>query len=356
MIVALALFFGVAGCDGADLRQVVSEGQPEAQRPAMEAKPLVSETMGVDPADELLTVCSNRPEKGRPQAMKPSAEGEPSMDWGTFTVDFSDELLTVRSNRAPRLSVVKRVAQAAGFELVTGDVEPQKLTVRIENSPLALALPELLTHVPYVVEYVFNADREIHHLARLRVGEIKGVPADKAIPPDDETKTKTPLLADENWRAPPPVDDETFDGLLGEVEELVIEEADLFDRAASTAAVVRAEAIEEVPVAGEGLEVVLDTLALDEDPEVRAAAALRLAEAEGFATINSLISAIEDPSPEVAQQAIHSLVAIGDRSVVSYLQDALEQHSDPTVQQALEEGIRTIWFSVRMDSDEIEMD
>ena len=146
----------------------------------------------------------------------------------------------------------------------------------------------MLTDLSYSIEYDFDADRKVHFLARLRVGNSAGNNEDRA------------------------------------VEDLVVEKSDLFDRAASSTSQIRSEAIEEFTLAGEGLDEVLESLAFDPDPEVRTAAAQRLAEVKGFATIIGLVQAIDDPSSEVAQQAIRSLVVIGDRSVVPYMQHALE--------------------------------
>jgi hypothetical protein len=287
------------------------------------------------------------------------------LDPGTFTVDFSDERLTVVSNRAPRLSVIKRVALAAGFELLTGDIEPQNLTVRIENSQITKALSELLTDLPYGVEYDFDADRKVHFLARLRVGNTVGSTEDRDVEAiahykvethHDETEIGSRFAADEDGQERPPIDHEIFEDLQREVEDLVIEQFDLFDRAASSTSQIRSEAIKEFTLAGEGLDVVLESLAFDPDPEVRTAAAQRLAEVKGFATIIGLVQALDDPSSEVAQQAIRSLVAIGDRSVVPYMQHALEQQSDPSFQQTIEAGIQAIRYRDRMDSDGIEID
>lgn len=316
-VLVFALLFCVAGCNRESPESSAAEGQPKAQKMAATKNQLL-------------------------------------LDPGTVTVGFSDDLLTVLSNRAQRLFVLKQVAQSAGFEFVAGDVEPQTLTVRIVKSTLAQALPMLLADLPYDAEYVFDQDRKVHILARLHVGETQA-PAATALP-DDETGFEASAVADEScWEPPPLIDDQVVDGLLREVEELMIEQAELFDRVESSASQVRAETIPEISIAGEGLEVILDALALNPDQDVRAAAAKRLATAKGYATMDGLINALDDPAPEVALQAIRSLVAIGDRSVILNMQNMLDRHSDPTVQQALDEGIHALKFSVRMESDGIEI-
>lgn len=292
--------------------------------------------------------------EGQPKALKTATENQLLLDPGTVTVEFSDDLLTVLSNCAPRLSVLKQVARAAGFEFVAGDVEPQTLTVRIVKSMLAQALPMLLAELPYDAEYVFDPDRKVHVLARLHVGETQASAA--TAPPDDETEFEARAVADESWCEPPLIDDLIVEGLQREVEELMIAQAELLDRVENSAPQVRAEAILEIPIAGEGLDVILDALALNSDPEVRVAAAQRLATAKSYATMDGLINALDDSVPEVALQAIRSLVTIGDRSVILNMQNILDRHFDPTVQQALEEGIQALEFSVRTESDGIEID
>ncbi|MEA1867914.1 MAG: HEAT repeat domain-containing protein [Thermodesulfobacteriota bacterium] len=316
-MLVLVLLFCVAGCSRESLESSAAEGQPKAQKTA-------------------------------------AMENQLLPDQGTVTVKFSDHLLTVLSNCAPRLSVVKQVARAAGFEFVAGDVEPQTLTVRIVKSKLAQALPVLLADLPYDAEYVFDPDRKVHVLARLHVGGTQAFAATAL--PDDEAEFEANAVADESWLEPPLIDDQGVDGLQSEVEELMIAQAELFDRVESSAPQVRAETIPEIPIAGEGLDVILDALALNPDTEVRAAAAQRLATAKDYATMDGLINALDDPAPEVALQAIRSLVAIGDRSIILNMQNILDRHSDPTVQQALEEGIKALEFSVRTESDGIEID
>jgi HEAT repeat protein len=174
--------------------------------------------------------------------------------------------------------------------------------------------------------------------------------------PDDETEFEARAVTDESWLEPPLIDDQVVEGLQREVEELMIEQAELFDRVENSVPQVRAEAIPEIPIAGEGLDVILDALVLNPDTEVRSAAAKQLATAKGYAAMDGLINALDDPAPEVALQAIRSLVAIGDRSVILNMQNTLDRHSDPTVQQAIEEGIQALEFSVRTESDGIEID
>jgi hypothetical protein len=311
-LLASALLFYAAGCGGEDSQQAAEEARSGVARQAEEDRSLL----------------------------------EP----GAASVEFYDQLLTVRSNRALRFAVVERVAETVGFELTASRVEPQTLTVRIERAPLEAALPILLGDLPYTVEYVFDPERRAHLLAKLRVGK-REPPAVAAAPPEATTSFEEDTAASENQSPAPSIDDPSIEDMRYQVAELAAAADEIFDRSASANSQVRAEAILKVPVAGEGLDVVLDALALDSDPGVRAAAAQRLAAAQGFAATTYLVDALNDPAPEVTLQAIDSLVAIGDRSVVWDLKNRLGQTSDPQVQRALQEAIQTLQSSVGMLAD-----
>jgi hypothetical protein len=279
-----------------------------------------------------------------------AAEDRSLLEPGAASVEFYDQLLTVQSNRALRLAVVERVAEAAGFEVAASRVEPQTLTVRIERAPLEAALPILLGDLPYAVEYVFDPERRAHVLVKLRAGK-PDPPAVAATPPEATTSFEAGATVSVNQSPPPPIDDPSIEDLRYQIEELGGALDETFDRSASENSRVRADAILELPLAGEGLDVVLDALALDSDPEVRAAAAQRLAAGRGFAATAGLVDALNDPAPEVTLQAVDSLVAIGDRSVLWDLKDALGQTSDPRLQRALQEAIQTLQSNVGMLAD-----
>jgi hypothetical protein len=289
-------------------------------------------------------------EETRGEIAKQGMEDRSLLEPGAAVVEFSDQLLTVRSNRARRLAIVKRVAEAAGFDLVAGRVEPKLLTVRIERTPLEEALPSLLGDLPYAVEYVFDPKQRVHVVAELRVGEPE-TPAVAAAPPEAKRSSEKTIAASASASPPPRTDDPSVEDLRYQIEDLALEQEEAFDRTVDASSQVRADVISEMHVTGEGLDVILDALALDSDPEVRAAAARRLASAEGFAATAGLLEALNDSAPEVALQAIDSLVAIGDRTVVWNLKETAEQTSNPQTQRALRDAIQTLQASVGMVAD-----
>jgi hypothetical protein len=227
-------------------------------------------------------------------------------------------------------------------------------------------------------EALKTLDRKVHVLKRLQAGATEppaltatgidnGIDvkpsafADAATASDEQPQIHLYPLGDEIRQEPPTADHRVAEqlqmeaeSLEREIEELIFEQAELFDRLQDFDELDRAEAIPKLSTSGEGLDIIIGALAFDPDPEIRMAAAQRLSEAKGFATINGLINAIDDPEPEVSLQAIISLVNIGDRSVIQTMQQVREHHSDPAIQEALEEGIRAIAYSARMDSDGIE--
>jgi hypothetical protein len=278
---------------------------------------------------------------------------------GTVAVEFSDDRLTVVSNDAPRIMVIEQVAQTVGFELVKGKLAPQKLTLRIEKSPLTQALPMLLPDLHFTSEFIFDVHRKRHRLARLHCGRRPS--PDLAVNTAATISEKKTELAPSSsvvkhqWERPP-INDNAAEVLPQKVQEMVAGQIELLDQIQSPSSQIRAKAIPKIPNTGQGLHVILDTLALDPDPEVRAAAAQRLASTRSFEAITGLLDAIYDPVPEVALEAIDALTAIKDRSVILSMKSALDHRLEPTVQQALQRGIQSLEFSARMASDEIEID
>jgi hypothetical protein len=277
---------------------------------------------------------------------------------GTVTVEFADNRLTVLSNAAPHRHVVEQVAQAAEFGIVLGEFESRSLTLEIVDSPLEKALPLLLPDLSYTAEYLFDKNQRHHLLSNLYVGQT-AIPAQGAKSATTHLKTaetNANSRLEQRHMELPVISDNAADALHQEVQALIEHQIEFVNRTESATDQIRADSIQEIPSSGEGLHLLLDTLALDPEPKVRAAAAKRLSSARGFETMNGLIDAIYDPAHEVALEAIEALTAMGDQSVILSLESALNHQLDPAVQQALKRGIRSLEFSTRMASDGIEIE
>ena len=100
----------------------------------------------------------------------------------------------------------------------------------------------------------------------------------------------------------------------------------------------RSDALLDIEPEGQGLRSLLQVLRDDPDPEVRGLAARQLGYAELPEATAGLVSALEDPAPEVVIEAIGALELIDDSSVIGSL-EKLAQHRDPGVREAAAEAI-----------------
>ena len=95
----------------------------------------------------------------------------------------------------------------------------------------------------------------------------------------------------------------------------------------------RALALFDIEPEGPGLEALIEVLSEDPDPEVRGLAARQLGSAESPEATAALVSALDDPAPEVVIEAIDALSMIDDSSVIGSL-EKLRQHPDAEVREA----------------------
>ena len=101
---------------------------------------------------------------------------------------------------------------------------------------------------------------------------------------------------------------------------------------------VRAHGVWNLKPQGEGLDHLLNAVALDPDPLVRIAAIASLEESEDFAAIRAVVDALNDPHPDVVLAAIDGLEFAGDSSNVRDLEPLLI-HEDERVSEAAAQAI-----------------
>jgi hypothetical protein len=229
--------------------------------------------------------------------------------------------------------VLERLAEAAGFELQASGLAGRLSSARIDDLPLAEALPRLLGDVPYQTEYAFDAETRDHYLARLRVGEeeVAGsatAAAGELAPPANAPETARRAVTRLGERP----------DAAGEPRDLELEQAELMALLESPDVELRAEAAWNLEPEGEGLTRLIEVLASDPDPRVRIAATGSLENAETFAAVRALVDALNDPDPEVVLEVIDSLEFAGDESNVDDLAPLL-LHPDPRVREMAAEAI-----------------
>jgi hypothetical protein len=256
---------------------------------------------------------------------------------GRAYVELSRGLVTVRSNAASRVAVVLELARAASIDLEIVEIAPDTLTLEIENAELERVLPVLLATIPYRVDYDFDPALGKHVVARLRIGagEADGVA---------EIRT-------ERFREPTPEPGEVSPspGRSGETERdrrgrLVLPDdlpTEVVSGLYSSNSVTRSEAIAEVDPDGLGLGVLLEYVARDPDPRVRAAAVEQLSMTDTYRGIQGLLGALHDSDPQVVLQAVEALDLLGDESLIPEIR-ALRNHGDPAVREAVEELLESL--------------
>jgi len=275
-----------------------------------------------------------------PRAAPPAGEAGALPEPGRAYVEVSGGLVTVRSNAASRVAVVLELARAASIDLEIVEITPDTLTLQIENAELERVLPVLLDSIPYRVDYDFDPALGRHVVARLRIG---------AGGPDAVAEIRS-----ERFREPPPERREAREaapspGRRGESERdprgrLELPDdlpAEVVSGLYSSNPVTRSEAIEEVDPDGLGLGVLLDYVARDPDPRVRAAAVEELSMTDTYRGIQGLLGALDDSDPRVVLQAVEALDLLGDESLIPELR-ALRNHGDPAVREAVEETLDSL--------------
>jgi hypothetical protein len=315
----------------------------------------------------LTTSCGS--EDADEAAAEPSIEApaahQPSLPvLGTARVEIANGRVSVLSNGAQRLAILQRLADEVGFDLDVGDLEPLALTLRIEDAALGEALVTLLAGVRYRLEYDFDAAVGSNVLVWLAVGEpvsvgepaaVGGVPLSESEPrrPDadvaphldapavrdliEQQRARLAAMSPEERRRLRERSAARADAMEPEFLEQL---EDLDPR-------VRAEAVSELPLEGEGakgaerFERMASLLGEDPDRRVRAAAAERIGEIESPEAVHSLALALSDPDREVVLAAIRALEDIDHVSAVPHLQSLL-QDPDPEVREAAEFAIEYI--------------
>jgi hypothetical protein len=256
-----------------------------------------------------------------PAAVKPEtppSQLPPQRAWiaaGAYTLRFEANALSVEAFDAPRRPLLEELAAQAGFTLEAAPGDWPPLTLRLEAQPLELALPLLVGEFEYRAEWS-SADGA-HRLAKLVVGAPRtggNLPEGALRPGEIGAALERALKEQRDAREP-----------LSEEDALAqLKDADPEQRVRAALA---------LEAEGAGLTALMNALEHDADPRVRAATTVSLEESEDFAALQALVSALDDPEPEVVIEVLDSLEFAGDESTVIYVQPLLS-HPDPRVRQA----------------------
>jgi hypothetical protein len=247
---------------------------------------------------------------------------------GRFRLRIEDERLTLLANAAPRRPLLEQLARELRFELVAPDVGNEPITVRVEGGVQGEALPlllrdllrDLLPDRAYRVEYRYDPVAARHELARL---EIATAGALALSPGAEEAGPESAAAAAPAPRARPGAE-LSADALRQRLEDADFEE--------------RIEALTAVAPEGKALPLIIDRLANDPEPRVRAAAAAQLEFADTLASVDALVGALDDPDRQVVLAAIDALQLTEDTTVIQELKPFLE-HEDEEIREAADAAI-----------------
>lgn len=263
-------------------------------------------------------------------AARESAPAPRGVETGEFVVSLVGGRVQLASREAPRLAILRRLADLEGFTLDTSELPEARITLQLEEAPLGAALAALLDDVSYRSAFVYDAGLGRNRLASLVVG---------AAPAREGGGAGRGRGAGAGLRA----GRLRLEGLPPGADEPDEEQQHWMQALGSANDRERREAIEQVDVDGPALARVIELATADSDPLVRAGAVGRLEESGTFAAIQGLLSVLEDPEPKVVLRAIEALEYAGDETVVPYLAP-LYEHPDPKVRAAATEAGEFLGF------------
>lgn len=278
-----------------------------------------------------LAGCSDRSaapspnDSNSPDAQQDAASADPRLAAGEVRLRIDAGAITLRANAAPRRRLLERLSHALSFELAATDVGDEPITLETEAATLRDLLPLLLPDRAYRVDYRFDAVNARHAVARLEIGAAgasqvrrpQSAPAQQAaaLAGPAEPDPAPPAARSLQRREPP----QAWSALMQQLDESDAED--------------RVEAIQKIEPDRDGLGVLIERLAADPSPLVRAAAARQLEDSDTLLAVDALIRALSDPDRRVVLDAIDALEFTDDESVADDLAP-LTQHPDREIAEA----------------------
>jgi hypothetical protein len=300
----------------------------------------------------LLASACPREEVATPRRSEPAGAARPAPPApGTARVDVIDGRVRLWSRGAPLLDVLEQLAARAGFELVVvGPLEASRPALQIEDAGLEATLAALLAGVPYRLEDEPDPGTGERQRLRVFVGPPPPVAAAPPAPPapdSDKPAAETEVrrrLAGLQARIAA-MDPEQKRRMQEEqtawAEAL---EPELLEQLGDPDPTLRADAVADLPLEGEGalgeerFQRLASILEEDPDPRVRSAALERLSELRRPEALRLLVDGLSDPEPPVVLSAIGALEDADDPSVIPDLEPLL-QDSDPEIREAADRAI-----------------
>lgn len=245
------------------------------------------------------------------------------LDSGQYLVDLGSGAVSIRANQVDELALFNGVAEAAGFTLLTGDIDWKVVSVDIHAETLHAAVVELVKDYPYEIIYASVEDSAEEVLSDVVIGEPQ-------------------LTAAADGKPAEPVDEDL--AALAAIEEYPEHERQLayLQELQNPSPKIRAAAAKKVKPVGDALNQLTDMLVNDSSPEVRIATTWSLEtseDAELPQARDALVQCLQDKNLDVVVECIQSLEFLDDAEAIVHLQPLLT-HQDAEVRNAAFEAIR----------------
>ena len=282
----------------------------------------------------LLTACDSNQGTHQP-ANAPAAGVEPAPVAGTpdpahaetpfpavgnHQIELSFGKVSIRANQVNERELLNELATRANFQLLTGDIDWQVVTVDIQTESLQAALVELLKGYPYQIVYAPDEDNRQEILTEVVIGEL---------PATGTADNKETDSADQAWL-------KDIEALSKDGQQMAYTR-----QLQNPQAEIRVAAAKKVKPVGDAFPMLTDMLLKDPSPEVRIATTWALEESDDPLAIEALVKCLQDEDPNVVEECIISLDFLGDETTVQYLIPMLT-HSDENVRSAAAEAINSL--------------
>jgi HEAT repeat protein len=233
--------------------------------------------------------------------------------------------------------LLEKLSRAAGFEL-HGDPDARPLTLALRDQPLEQVLPALLLDLPYRAQWRVAGVPAEHVLVKLELGEPEAAAQAQAQEPEKKKARADAIREKLRSMREGRLSDEQRAELDARREEKARSQADLLEQLRSSTPDMRIEAVNGIDPEGPALTSLIALLADDPDARVRAAVAEQLGNADGYAAIDALFGALDDPDPTVVLKILDSLQFVCDETCAPVLRSKCLNHPDAKVREACAEA------------------
>jgi hypothetical protein len=277
-----------------------------------------------------VAACGGGEKKKSAPAPPPSAErpATSALAAGEVQIELREGRVTVVCHDAPRGLVVEKLAREAGFELA-GDLDSQPMNLQLEQVPMDQVIPALLEGASYRAQWKFDKDQNRHVLANLELGDVPA--ASQAAHKPKIAEALRDRIRAMRERAQPTEKQKAE--AAARREERARSQADALEELRSSNPEMRIQAAADIEPEGPALSTLMNALAEDADPRVRAKVAEQLADADGCVASMGLVNATADADPSVRCAAWHSLEMNCDESMVPTMQPRCANETDAKVRE-----------------------